>query len=343
VIPTPGRNGASGSLSVAMEVLGSGRGSARTLVVGVGFIGSAVAGALLDAGREVTLLTRSRPTTEVAARLAGACLVVGDAADAAGLADALDGVRDVVFCAGAVTPAEAETDPAAAERATTPPLVAVVDALCRRPGARLLFVSSGGTVYGDTGLAPVAEDHPLRPVTTYARLKVAGERLLGEARTRDGLAGTSLRCANVYGLHQAAWRSQGVVATLLAAAAGGQVVPLFGDGLAVRDHVLVDDVAAAVVALLDRDDELPPAVNVGTAVGTTLSGLVAAVEDVTGCELAVEYQPARPTDLGRVVLDISLLRRLVPFEPTPLSEGLAVLWAGRPVGAGQLAAGGSLA
>lgn len=339
---TPGRRVSSSSLTGAMELLGSVRGSARALVVGVGFIGSAVAGALLDAGHEVTLLTRSR-STGVEARLAGARLVVGDAADASSLAEALDDAADVVFCAGAVTPAEAEADPASAGRATMPPLVAVVDALRSRPGSRLLFVSSGGTVYGDAGPAPVAEDRALRPASTYARLKVAGERVLSEARARDGLAATSLRCANVYGLHQAAWRSQGVVATLLAAAADGLVAPLYGDGLAVRDHVLVGDVAAAVVALLDRTGPLPPAVNVGTGVGTTLAGLVTAVQEVSGRELAVDYLPARPTDLGRVVLDVSLLRRLVPFEPTPLAEGLALLWDGRPVGAGEVAAEGSLA
>jgi UDP-glucose 4-epimerase len=337
VTSTPGRRVSSGSLTGAMELLGSVRGSTRALVVGVGFIGSAVAGALLDAGHEVTLLTRSRLSTGVEARLAGARLVVGDAADASSLAEALDDAADVVFCAGAVTPAEAEADPASAERATMPPLVAVVDALRSRPLSRLLFVSSGGTVYGDAGPAPVAEDRPLRPASTYARLKVAGERVLGEARARDGLAATSLRCANVYGLHQAAWRSQGVVATLLAAAADGLAAPLYGDGLAVRDQ------AAAVVALLDGTGPLPPAVNVGTGVGTTLAGLVTAVEDVSGRELAVHYLPARPTDLGRVVLDVSLLRRLVPFEPTPLAEGLAMLWDGRPVGAGEVAAEGSLA
>jgi UDP-glucose 4-epimerase len=341
--PAAGRSGRSGNLGADMERLGSSHRAARTLVVGSGFIGSSVAGALLDAGHDVSVLTRSRPSPVVAARLAGARVVVGDAADALTVATALDGVADVVYCAGAAGPAEAERDPAAAERLSLPPLAAVVDGLCRRPGARLLFVSSGGTVYGDAGPVPVPEDRPLRPAGVYARLKVAGERHLAAARARDGLDATALRCANVYGLHQAAWRSQGVVATLMAAAADGAMAPLYGDGLAVRDHVAVDDVADAVVALLARPDPLPPAVNVGTGVGTALADLVAAVEAVTGRPLAVRYEPARPTDLGQVVLDVSLLRSLVPYAPTPLADGLAALWAGRPAVAGEPAPDRSVA
>jgi UDP-glucose 4-epimerase len=297
-----------------------------------------VAAALLDAGHDVTVLTRSVPSPEVAARLAGARLLIGDAADPEATASAVAGADRVVYAAGATVPADAEHDPVAAERVSLPPLLGVLDACRRRPGTRLLFLSSGGTVYGDGGPVPIAESHPLRPTTTYGRLKAAGERSLAEARAA-GVAGTALRCANVYGPGQAAWRSQGVIATLLAAAAGGDVAPLYGDGRAVRDHVAVDDVAGAVVALLAADGPLPPAVNVGSGVGTSLAELVALVGEVTGRELRVRWLPDRPTDRRHVVLDVSLLARLAAFRPTRLRDGIAALWArtAAPVGSAAVA------
>jgi UDP-glucose 4-epimerase len=324
-----------GSLHGAMPRLGSDR-PFGTLVVGAGLIGGSVAAALLAAGHEVTVLTRSPPSPGVAARLAGARVVVGDAADAEPTAAAFEGAGTVVYCAGAAGPAEAERDPVAAERVTIRPLLGVLSAAERRPGTRLIFVSSGGTVYGDAGTAPVSEARPLRPMSAYARLKAEAEGHLAGARAHTGVTTTALRCANVYGPGQAPWRSQGVVATLLAAAASdGAVVPLFGDGRAVRDHILIDDVARAVVSLLALPS-LPPAVNVGTGIGTTLSQLVALVEDVTGRHLAVRWHASRPTDLGHVVLDVALLRQLVGFAPTPLRAGLTALWAARGAGDGDV-------
>lgn len=288
------------------------------LVVGGGFLGGSISAGLVFAGQPVTLLTRRAP---FASNDRGLTSVVGDAADRATVETALDGATDVVFCAGSARPVEAELDPAAARVQDLAPLNTVLESLRARPAVRLLYLSSGGTVYGEPDQLPVPESHPLRPRSTYGALKAEAEARVGELREERGGGATALRCSNVYGPRQQPWRSQGVIATLIAAARSGDTVPLYGDGQAVRDHLWIDDVSDAVRRLIGRA-ELPAAINVGSGVGTTLGGLVDRVAHAAGRPIHVRYEPHRPTDLHSVLLDSSLLRGLTGFDPTPLAIGL---------------------
>jgi UDP-glucose 4-epimerase len=290
-----------------------------TLVVGAGFLGTAIGEALLAAGRPVTVLSRSSLDGRTARRLAGARVLVGDAASRTDVAGALEGAGNVVYAAGSPVAAAAEADPVDAERQAIPPLLTLLEAVRRLQGVRLLYLSSGGTVYGEPTVDPVPEHHPLRPTTVYATLRIAAEHHLLVARSQHGVPATSLRCANPSGAGQQPGREQGVIATMLAAEAP---VPVYGDGNAVRDYIEVHDLAAAVVALLARD-ELPPAINVGTGIGTSLHGVLDAVRRVSGRTVEVVHEPRRSTDLHRVVLDVSLLRSLIAFAPVGLEAGIA--------------------
>ncbi len=293
------------------------------LVVGAGVIGAAASVALALRGRRITVLTRA--TT--GAQLGGSFdrLLVGDVRDGTTLDEALKQVRDVVYCAGGALPVEAERDPEAELHRETEPLLAVLEALRRRPGTRIFFVSSGGTVYGEPSRVPVDERQPLAPRTAYAAIKAAAEQLLEEYRTEHGVTATALRCANVYGPGQLPYRSQGVIATLLASAATGREVVIFGDGSAVRDYIYVDDVTAAIGRLAELD-QVPTVLNVGSGAGTRLSDLIELVERTVGRRLRARFEPARPTDLRCVVLDVTELHRLVPFTPISVREGIRRTW-----------------
>jgi UDP-glucose 4-epimerase len=136
---------------------------------------------------------------------------------------------------------------------------------------------------------------------------------------------TALRCSNVYGPGQLPFRSQGVVATLLASAESGREVVIFGDGSAVRDYVYVDDASEAIADLAELA-EVPPALNVGSGVGTRLDTLIGLVERTVGRTVHARFEPVRPTDLHRVVLDVSRLRQLVPLGSTSMVEGVRRAW-----------------
>jgi UDP-glucose 4-epimerase len=289
----------------------------RWVVLGAGFLGRSTAEDLAERGHDVTLVSQRpdpAPTRHPDIRLVPGGLGGGPGT----LAPHLVGATTVLYAAGSARPADLEGDPAA-EAAEVDAVRSVLEALAPQPTARLLFLSSGGTVYGDAHGAPVPERAPLRPHGAYARAKVAAEHLVA---ARPGSC--TLRCGNVYGPAQQPWQSQGVVASLVAAARSGEPVPRYGSGDAVRDHLWVGDLTVAAVGLAERS-ALPPCVNVGSGVGTTLAQLTALVGSVVGRPVHVRPEPARPTDREGVVLDITLLRSLIDFTPTPLEEGVGAL------------------
>lgn len=273
-----------------------------------------------------TVLTRSEPDAATRARIDGARLVIADAADAEQLRTALGEAGHVAWCAGGLLPAESNERPIDDVVGTLAPLLVALQALADRGWGHLTLISSGGTVYGNPTVLPVPEHAVLRPLTSHGITRLAAEHYVSLFADVHGVAGLSLRCANVFGAGQRPGRSQGVVAATFARLRDGAHIPVFGDGTSVRDYIHVDDVVDALMALWDLPTT-PGVVNVGSGVGTSLSDLLALMEEVSGVAVRVDRHPARPGDVRGIVLDTTLLRSLIPFEPRPLRDGLARTWA----------------
>jgi UDP-glucose 4-epimerase len=311
----------------------------RPLVIGCGFIGSHVVAELAADGRPPVVLTRSRPAAdEVVAAIAPGDLHLGDASDASDLERALDGVGHVIYCAGGLLPEASEQDPERDEKLTLAPLRAVLAALRSRPETKLTYISSGGTVYGEPDQVPVPETAPTRSLGSYGRLHAACEEEIARHREEHGLRARVLRCSTVYGEYQSPDRGQGAVVTFLHRIENGQPIDLYGGGATVRDYIYAGDVARALVALLDRDEE-PAVLNVGSGEGTSLLELLRLVEAQLGRAAEVRSHPERGFDVHRIVLDTSRLNALLDFQPTPLAVGIARtrawLKAGEPSEAGS--------
>lgn len=292
-------------------------------MIGCGFIGSRIVEDLIAAGNAPTVLTRSRPDDAVAALLPADRLLIGDASDPVLLEEALEDVDAVVFSAGGLLPAASELDPDLDAELTLSPLRSVLAALRGRPGVSLIYLSSGGTVYGEPAHVPVSEDAETRPLGVYGRLHVECEREVMQSRQEQGLRARILRCATVYGERQRPERGQGAVVTFLHRVDAGIPIDLFGGGASLRDYIYVGDVADAVLGLGRREDG-PPIVNVGSGRGTSLIDLLRLVEDTVGRPAEIVQHPARDFEVHQIVLEISRLRELAPFEPTPLSTGVVV-------------------
>lgn len=294
-------------------------------MIGAGFIGGHLVEALQADGAAPRVLSRSPLARETRQRLAGADIVVGDAAIRPVVEAALEGVGHVFFCAGGLMPAESNLDPATDAALALPPLISLLTALRQAPDIGMTFLSSGGTVYGDPTVVPVSEDHRTEPYTSYGVMKLASEKYVLMYRRLYGLSVRILRCANVYGEFQPAARGQGLIAAVLDRASRGEPVVLFGDGLNVRDFVYVKDVAAAMRALAGTADG-PDVLNVGSGAGSTLQDIIDIAEKVTQRSIAVERRPDRGFDVREIVLDISALQATIPFTPTSLEDGVAATW-----------------
>jgi UDP-glucose 4-epimerase len=292
---------------------------ASALVVGCGFIGGHLVRGLAAHGVEVTGLSRSFSVDAVECHVPGR-LVQGDARDTALVRELARGVEEVVFSIGGLQPASAEVDPALDAAIMLEPLRAVIAALQGTP-SRLTLISSGGAVYGNPNRVPADEDQPLCPIGAYGLVRALAERIVGSAQLRGDLRARIVRCANVYGEHQPLDRGQGAVGIFIDRIRRGEPIPVFGAGRTVRDFVYVTDVVEAISEMLGQPGG-PSVVNVGSGVGTAIHDLIWLVEAAVGRRAMIANRPGRPFDVDEITLDITRLRRIVPFQPVPLREGI---------------------
>jgi UDP-glucose 4-epimerase len=296
------------------------------IIGGSGFIGRHVAIELVRAGQKVVLADRTQPKysfpASVADQISWKQLEVASADW-----DALVANASVVHhYAWTSLPASANANAIGDLTSNVTTILALLEALRRRGGGRVIFSSSGGTVYGKLKHVPVLEDHPLMPITAYGAGKATAEIYLGLYRALHGLDCRIARIANPYGAGQNLARGQGAATTFLHCALNGQPIIIWGDGEVVRDYVHVVDVASAMVSLaLTPDLQEFHTFNIGSGTGVSLNQIVSELERRLDCQLKVERGPSRPFDVPISVLDISRARKVLGWEPSlSFSEGIAL-------------------
>lgn len=290
------------------------------LLIGGGFIGAALARQLGAIDRPLHVLTR-RPAS---ADFPPLYWHRGDLQDRELLARLLPDCKTVVHLASETTPGSSARHPTL-EAGNLLPTLGLLEVLQDFPDIHLIYFSSGGTLYGNPAVLPVAEDAPFAPLSFHGAGKAAQEMYL-QAFRAQGRSVTILRPANAYGPGQQLKNGFGLVRTMLEHIRRNTVLEVWGDGTAVRDYVYVDDVAAACVRFVDQPGD-NGSYNVGSGSGHSISELIRCVNAVCSRELQVAYRPARRSDVAQVVLDISQLRATGWQPRIDLAEGLRRTWA----------------
>jgi len=202
----------------------------------------------------------------------------------------------------------------------------------RRHGVRrILFVSSGGVVYGEPELRPTPEGEPKLPRSPYGVTKLAAEQYLYYYATVHGLEYAAVRYSNVYGPRQDPHGEAGVVAIFCSRMLAGAPITIFGDGAQTRDYVFVGDVVAANLLLADAPLAPPVSLdargyNVGTGIETSVNGLADALVRAKSRPVERRHAPARPGELQHSCLDAGKLRGLGWAPATTLEQGLAATY-----------------
>ncbi len=206
-------------------------------------------------------------------------------------------------------------------------LLNLLQAAIQHGVGRVVFISSGGVVYGEPSDLPVPRHAPKRPLSPYGVTKLTSEHYLYAFRKLHGLEYVALRYSNVFGPRQDPHGEAGVVAIFSQRIRDGEPLLIFGDGEQTRDYVFVGDVAAA--NLLATKIDLPDpeglddvAFNVGTGVETSVNELARTILTEAGSEAPIEYAPARPGELLRSALDCAELRALGWAPRRSLADGL---------------------
>jgi UDP-glucose 4-epimerase len=295
----------------------------RILIVGgAGFVGRRLAAHLAAAGHRLDILVR-RTTLEP---IEGAVVHAGGLENVELLRHLLPQVDAVFHVASATTPGVSRAAPSLEASLNIAPTLRLLEMMQDAPGTRLVYMSSGGTVYGDPASPQVGEAAPLRPLSYYGAGKVAIETFIGACAHAFGIPATVLRPSNLYGPGQPRYLGFGVVRSMLQHVIDGSTMEIWGDGRIVRDFLYIDDLVAAFDAVLTHPDP-SGTFNVGSGDGCSLNELVEIVQRASGRPLPVRHLPARTIDVQSIVLDCSAIRARLGWRPrVDLADGIARTW-----------------
>ncbi|GAA3358746.1 NAD-dependent epimerase/dehydratase family protein [Saccharopolyspora gregorii] len=300
----------------------------RCLVTGgAGFIGSAVVDRLLADGHDVIVvddLRRGRAQNLAEALGSGRCALLRVDVTTPRVREVVVETRPevVLHLAAQVDVRASVADPLTDARLNVLGTLNVAEAARIAACRKIVFASSGGSIYGAAAVLPVAETAPLRPRSPYAAAKVACEIYLDTYRRLHGLECTHLAPANVYGPRQDDSGESGAVAVFARALLRGEPTTVFGDGSNTRDYVFVGDVADAF-ALAVGDAGNGGRFNLGTGVQTSDRLLHTRVAAAAGAPDRPRAAPARAGDLRRSALACTAAARELDWKPqVDLAEGI---------------------
>jgi UDP-glucose 4-epimerase len=301
----------------------------RCLILGgCGFIGSNLVEKLLAESYLVRVFDSPHASRSNLASNESQCeFFAGNFLNSADLDGALEGVDFVCHLVGTTLPADSNNRLGFDVESNVIGTINLLQACVSHRIRRIVFASSGGTVYGEPLSMPISEDHPTDPRCSYGITKLMIEKYLRLYRHLHGLDYTVLRIANPYGRYQRLAGEQGAVGVFVAGVSQGQTITIWGDGSAARDYVYVEDVADAFVKALTQDSTYR-VFNIGTGVGTSLLDLLRKIERVTGMTAKVEFAAARPGDVSTNVLDSTRANRYLNWSAeTDCETGLRKTWA----------------
>lgn len=300
---------------------------------GAGFIGGHLTRRLIDLGAEVAVVD----DLSVGARdglAAPARFFEGDIRDVELMRRVLDGCDAVVHLAARVALRDSLANFRQDAEVNVGGTLAVLAAARDTESVSRFVFASSMAVYGDTkpGQA-VRESDPVAPASPYGIAKSAAELYVKVAMRACDKTWFNLRIFNTYGPGQALSPYTGVVTIFRDRMLRGQPVTVFGDGRQVRDYVHVSDVVGGLLGALQGANADSGTYNIGSGVGTTVLALAERMRQLTGADLAIDYEPASGVELNNSIADIALAKKVLGYAPNvALAAGLRSLVAGNACG-----------
>lgn len=292
------------------------------LILGAGgFIGRHLMQALLNSGHRVIAATR-RPEATASTS--------GDVLNLVTLEDfhrALARTHTVIHAASSSTPGSSSGQPLKELQNLTPTLT-LLEALHQQPSVRLIYISSGGTLYTNHDRLPATEKSRIWPRSYHGAGKIAAESFIEAWCSQQAGSATVIRPSNVYGPGQELRAGFGVIPNGFAKLKRGETMEIWGDGSTTRDYLYIDDFVELCRRVLSEPAQPSFEIfNASSGTGTSLNQLLQQMESVAGAALKRVYHPPRSLDAEHVVIDAAYAaQRLGWAASTPLQKGLEQTW-----------------
>lgn len=294
---------------------------------GGGFIGSHVVDALVEQGHSVRVFERQNVNLRNIAHVLGRIeLMHGDFLSEDDLYRALDGMDVIVHLVSTTLPKSSNDNVVYDIETNVIGTIRLLNIVKQIGMLKIIFISSGGTVYGIPQFQPITEAHPTAPICSHGIAKMTIEKYFHLYQHLYGLDYTVLRVANPYGPKQDPMTGQGAVTVFLRQILKEEPISIWGDGTIARDYFYISDLVSAILAAIEKDT--PSKIyNIAGGVSRTLNELINIMQAITGRTPIIQYLPARKLDVPVNVLDISRAQQELLWRPqVSLEEGISRTW-----------------
>ena len=292
----------------------------RVLVLGGnGFIGSNLIIKLVSADHKVRIYDRNSLQTHE--QLSNVEYLNGNLSDTTHVSQVLHDIDVVFHLINSSIPSSSNLSPGKDVQDNLVNTIGLLESMKEIGISRIIFLSSGGTIYGDSDKDQINEDQPLNPNCSYGIVKLAVEKYLMMYQRLYDFEPMILRISNPYGPWQSNTGVQGLISTLLSKAISNEQVEIWGDGEVVRDYIYIDDVVDACLSAMECGST--GILNIGSGAGKSVNQILKIVEELTHSKLNVKYSKCRDFDVKKVVLDIRKAKKVLNWSPKiALKDGM---------------------
>jgi UDP-glucose 4-epimerase len=294
---------------------------------GNGFLGSHLAERLVMRGYSVRIFDNFPSGQENIKKLLKDIETIrGDFLDETDIRSALKGIDYVFHYISTTVPATAAKDPVYDIESNVIGSLKLIQLAAASQVKKIIFPSSGGTIYGEPASLPVCEASPLDPADPYAISKLAVEKYLRYFHQIQGLDYLIIRYSNPYGERQNPRGQQGVIPIFLNRIKAGEQPFIYGDGSMVRDYIYIQDAIQATIEALETESG-EKIYNIGSGEGSSLNALIDIMSRVVGKTIRPQYLPQNRIFVQKIILDITKIQKATGWRPdTEIEEGIRRTW-----------------
>lgn len=285
-----------------------------SIIGGGGFIGEHLCAHLEKIGAQYTVADKAHRLDRLKHIVPSTNMVTFDGSDVSRLHHALQSTDVVIYLSWTSQPAQSMTSMVDDAEQNILNGLRLFQFAGEAGVKRIIFASSGGTVYGNADQAPIHETSPLNPVSAYGVSKLAVEQYLQLLVQQYGLTGISLRIGNPYGPYQLTGLSIGLIANFLLRASRGEQLKIYGDGQIIRDYIWIEDLTEAIL-LASTEKIASGPYNIGSGCGFSINEIASIVEQRFLDLPERSYVDSRTFDARRIILDISKFADATGWQP----------------------------
>lgn len=297
------------------------------IIGGSGFIGSHLIKPLLSTNRKITIIGRNAiPTRHLPKDVS---YLAGDYGDCYFIRGVLQEVDEIIALAHSTVPKTSFENPIKDITSNLPAAVQLFDIASDLSIKKLVFVSSGGTVYGKPLKIPLTEEHPTNPISPYGITKITIEKYAKMFYELRALPIVCVRPSNAFGEGQQPFTGQGFIATAIASVFNGEELLIFGEKGTVRDYIHVSDVASGIISALEQGKP-GSSYNIGSGVGRNnkeILDIVFSLAKQKNLQTKVKILPPRDFDVPINILDCKKIKADTGWLPKiSFEEGIRSCW-----------------